>query len=126
MVLPKSVARFNRRATNRIIGRFADRLPTFGVIVHVGRKSGRKYRTPVSVFPTEGGYLVALTYGPETDWVRNVLAAAGCQLVTRGRTVRLGTPELVHDPSRRGVPVAVRQVLRLINATDFLSLRVVG
>lgn len=124
MVLSKSVARFNRRVTNRTIGRFADRLPGFGVIGHVGRRSGREFHTPVNVFAerARGGYVVALTYGPDADWVRNVLAADGCTLVTRGRTVRLTAPKLVHAPDRSRVPWPVRQVLRLIDVSDFLEL----
>jgi len=35
------VAAFNLAVTNRITSRFADRLPGFGVLTHVGRKSGR-------------------------------------------------------------------------------------
>ena len=42
------VAAFNLAVTNRITSRFADRLPGFGILTHVGRKSGRAYRTPVN------------------------------------------------------------------------------
>jgi hypothetical protein len=41
------------------------------------------------VFPAQDGYVFALTYGPDTDWVKNVLAAGGCELRTRGRAIRL-------------------------------------
>jgi len=44
------VAAFNLAITNRITSRFAARLPGFGILTHVGRKSGRVYRTPVNVF----------------------------------------------------------------------------
>ena len=44
------VAAFNLAVTNRITSRFAARLPGFGILTHVGRKSGRIYRTPVNVF----------------------------------------------------------------------------
>ena len=122
MVLPKSVAAFNRRVTNRITGPVANRLPGFGVVHHIGRKSGREYRTPVNVFAVPDGYVVALTYGPDTDWVRNVVAANGCDLETRGRVEHLVSPEVVHDPEHRAVGRPVRQVLRLIGANDFLHL----
>ena len=46
MPLPRSVARFNRRVTNRLLGRLAPRLPGFGIVVHTGRKTQRRYRTP--------------------------------------------------------------------------------
>jgi deazaflavin-dependent oxidoreductase (nitroreductase family) len=85
MVIPQSVATFNRKVTNRITAPVADRLPGFGIVHHTGRKSGRVYRTPVNVFAVKDGYVIALTYGPGADRVRNVLAAKECDLQTRGR-----------------------------------------
>src|SRR6266487_5799983 len=78
------VAAFNLAVTNRITSQFAARLPGFGILTHVGRKSGKLYRTPVNVFRAPEGFLIALTYGRESEWVRNVFAAGGCQLETRG------------------------------------------
>jgi deazaflavin-dependent oxidoreductase (nitroreductase family) len=116
------VARFNLRVTNRITGRFADRLPGFGIITHAGRKSGRTYHTPVNVFRTPTGFLVALTYGPEAEWVKNVVAAGGCALRTRGRDYQLAEPVVEHDASRRRFPRIVRTILGIIGANDFLRL----
>jgi deazaflavin-dependent oxidoreductase (nitroreductase family) len=118
--LGRRMARFNRLVTNRVTGPLAPWLPGFGVIVHVGRKSGREYRTPVNVFRNQGQYVVALTYGRDADWVRNVQAAGGCDLVTRGRRHRLTAPQLVHDESRQRVPRPVRAALRLQDVADFL------
>jgi deazaflavin-dependent oxidoreductase (nitroreductase family) len=78
------VAAFNLAVTNRITSPFAARLPGFGILTHVGRKSGRVYRTPVNVFRAPEGFLIALTYGRESEWVRNVVTAGACQLETRG------------------------------------------
>jgi hypothetical protein len=69
-----------------------------------------------------GGYLVALTYGRDSDWVKNVVAGNGCVLQVRGRRVRLADPRIVHDESRRGVPPIIRTVLGLFGVTDFLQL----
>lgn len=79
------VAAFNRIFLNRITALFAAQLPGFGILTHVGRKSGRAYRTPVNVFRVPDGFLIALTYGRDSEWVKNVLAAKRCQLETRGR-----------------------------------------
>ena len=39
------------------------------VVRHVGRRSGKSYETPVDAFDTDRGtLLVALPYGPDTDW----------------------------------------------------------
>jgi deazaflavin-dependent oxidoreductase (nitroreductase family) len=122
MALPRSVARFNSHVTNPVTRRFAGRLPGFGIVTHVGRTSGCTYRTPVNVFCDGDRYVIALTYGAESDWVRNVTAAGGCELHTRGRTVRLTDPRIVVDPSRRLVPSPLRPVLRLIRASDFMLL----
>jgi deazaflavin-dependent oxidoreductase (nitroreductase family) len=105
-----------------VLGLLAPYLPLFGVVVHRGRKSGRVYRTPVNVFPRSGGATVALTYGPESEWVRNVLAAGGCEVVTRGRTVRMTRPRLVHDEQRRAMPRPVRVALGVMGVSDFLEL----
>src|ERR1700686_68239 len=118
------VAAFNLAVTNRIISRFAARLPGFGILTHIGRKSGRVYRTPVNVFRAPEGFLVALTYGRESEWVRNVIGAGACQLETRGVQYRLSAPTIVHDPTRRRFPIPVQIVLRLIGANDFMQLSI--
>ena len=120
MPLPASLARFNKKVTNRITTPFARHLPGFGIVVHQGRRSGRTYRNPVSVFHRSGGYAFALTYGRDPDWVRNVLAAGSAHLVTRGHERALTNPRIVNDPTRSAVPAAVRPVLRAISVDDFL------
>jgi hypothetical protein len=57
------VAAFNLAVTNRITSQFAARLPGFGILTHVGRKSGKLYPTPVNVFRATEGLLIALTFG---------------------------------------------------------------
>jgi deazaflavin-dependent oxidoreductase (nitroreductase family) len=121
-VLGKRAARFNRRVTNRITRPIAPWLPLFGVVVHTGRRSGREYHTPVNVFCRGSGVIIALTYGPESDWVLNVLAAGGCDLVTRGTRHTFTAPRLVHDERRSCVPAPVRVALRILGVADFLAL----
>jgi deazaflavin-dependent oxidoreductase (nitroreductase family) len=116
------VAAFNLAVTNRITSRFAARLPGFGILTHVGRKSGRVYRPPVNVFRVPEGFLIALTYGRDSEWVRNVLAAGGCELETQGVRYRLSAPTIAHDPTQRRFPLPVRIVLWLIGANDFMQL----
>jgi deazaflavin-dependent oxidoreductase (nitroreductase family) len=116
------VAAFNLAITNRITSRFANRLPGFGMLTHVGRKSGRLYRTPVNVFRAPDGVLIALTYGRDSEWVRNVVSAGGCQLETRRVLYQLSAPTIVHDPTRRRFPLPVRMILGIIGANDFMQL----
>jgi deazaflavin-dependent oxidoreductase (nitroreductase family) len=116
------LAKINIAFTNRITGLFAGWLPGFGILKHLGRKSGRVYRTPVNVFRAPEGFLIALTYGRESEWVKNVLAAGGCELETRGVRYLLSAPTIVHDPSRRRFPFPVHMILGLIGANDFMQL----
>ena len=122
MPIPKAIARLNRVGLNRLTRRIAPRAPGFGVVVHHGRKSGRRFETPVNVFPTEAGVRIALTYGADSDWVKNVRAADGCQLRTRGRELTLTAPRLVHDPARSGIRPLESSVLGLLHVEDFLDL----
>jgi deazaflavin-dependent oxidoreductase (nitroreductase family) len=123
MPIPKRVARWNKAGLNRVVRHVAPWLPGLALVVHRGRRSGRTYQTPVNVFGTEDGFIMALTYGPDTEWVKNIQAAGGCELRTRGRTVRVGEPRVYHDQTRRGITPPARQVLRLIGVTDFLSVK---
>jgi deazaflavin-dependent oxidoreductase (nitroreductase family) len=116
------LAAFNLAVTNRITSRFAGRLPGFGILTHMGRKSGKVYRTPVNVFPVSEGFLIALTYGRESEWVKNVVAAGGCQLETRGVRYLLSAPTILHDPTRRRFPFVVRAMLGILGANDFMQL----
>jgi hypothetical protein len=71
------LAKINIAVTNRITSLFAGWLPGFGILTHVGRKSGRVYRTPINVFRVSNGFVIALTYSSQCEWVKNVLAAGG-------------------------------------------------
>ena len=119
---PRSIARFNRRFTNKLTLKVAGYLPGFAIVSHVGRKSGRTYRTPVNAFRTNDGYIIALTYGSESDWVKNVLAAGQCELQTRGRRVRLISPRIQTDKSKSWAPLPVRLILGLIDAPQYMRL----
>jgi deazaflavin-dependent oxidoreductase (nitroreductase family) len=120
--LPRSIAGFNRRVTNHVTLHLAGWMPGFAVVRHIGRRSGRSYRTPVNVFRDGPRYVFALTYGRESDWVRNVLAAGGCRIETRRRTVELADPELFTDRDRRTIPAPARWILRMIRSDEFLAL----
>ena len=123
MPLPRSLARFNPRVTNPVLSRVAGHLPGFAILTHVGRRSGTTFEIPVNIFRDGDCHVIALTYGRESQWVRNVVAAGGCEVLTRGRRVRLTDPEIVHDPERRLVPAPVRVPLSFLSVEDFMVLR---
>ena len=95
MQLPQWVARFNRRVTNPVQRLWAGWVPAMGILEHVGRKSGKAYRTPLNVFATDEGVAVLLTYGPDRDWLKNVVAAGGGRLVRYGKTFGVEQPRVV-------------------------------
>src|SRR5215218_6592203 len=126
MPLPRRLAKFNRIATNRVFGPLARFLPGFAVVSHVGRRSGTGYRTPVNLFRHGDGYVIALTYGADSQWVRNVLAAGGADIESRGRRLHLVDPEVVRDPTRSLVPTPVSIPLRLADVDEFMRLKRAG
>ena len=83
MKLSRGVARFNKRVTNRIQGLYAWLIPPWVIILHRGRRSGRQYRTPILAFRRGRTLVVALVYGEESDWLRNVRDVGG-------RVIRVG------------------------------------
>src|SRR5215467_9388112 len=105
------LAKINIAFTNRITSLFAGWLPGFGILTYVGRKSGKVYRTPINVFRASNGFIIALTYSSQSEWVKNVLAAGGCELKTRGKKYQLSSPHVMRDPMRRRFPIPVRIVL---------------
>ena len=122
MPLPKALARFNKVVTNRITRRIAGWAPGFAIVVHQGRRSGRTYRTPVNVFRRGDRYVFAATYGLDAAWVKNVVAAGGCAIETRGRRVEVHDPQIVHDPEHSQVPAPVAVILRALRVDDFVVL----
>src|SRR5690349_21003948 len=92
------------RFLNPVTRRIAPWLPGFCTVTYVGRKSGRTYTIPLNVFRRGGSFVFALTYGADVQWVRNVLAAGRCELVTRGRRFVLVNPRLETDAEAGAMP----------------------
>lgn len=94
MQLPQWLARFNKYVTNPIQRTWAPYVPTMGLLEHVGRRSGKPYRTPLTVFTTDDGVAILLTYGPDRDWLKNVMAADGAQMRRYGHAFELTEPRV--------------------------------
>jgi deazaflavin-dependent oxidoreductase (nitroreductase family) len=114
----------SERYVNPITRPVAKKLPTFAILTHRGRKTGRTYRMPINVFHRGPEYFFFLTYGSDVQWVKNVLAVGSCSIETRGRVVELVEPELITDPELRPAPPHVRFVeRRIVGATQYLRMR---
>ncbi|MBU9763732.1 nitroreductase family deazaflavin-dependent oxidoreductase [Mycobacterium sp. TNTM28] len=125
MPAPRWVAQANKFGLNKLTRFIAPWAPGWAVVIHRGRKSGRTFRTPLWAFRRPHGYVIALTYGPQADWVRNVLAAGGCELESRGHRYRLTAPQVYRDENATEMPAFIRFMLRrVIKAPEFLSLQI--
>ena len=70
--------------------------PSFGILEHVGRQSGKQYRTPLTVFNTDEGVAIMLTYGPDRDWLKKPDRGHGSATMRRhGRTITVSEPRVV-------------------------------
>lgn len=121
MPLPRCVAKANRRVLNPVVRLVAGRLPGFAIVRHRGRRTEREYATPINVFRVPSGFIAALTYGPGTDWIKNMTALGGATLRHRGREIPVGAPILVSTAEgMSAMPPAVRGLLRALDVTDFV------
>jgi deazaflavin-dependent oxidoreductase (nitroreductase family) len=94
-----------------------------GIITHIGRKSGHTYSTPVTPAPIANGFVIALTYGPNVDWCRNILAAGSCTLQWHGTTYSLVKPQLVEAASiAPSLPPFNQLALRVLKVSHVLKL----
>jgi deazaflavin-dependent oxidoreductase (nitroreductase family) len=120
------VRQFNKRTLNPWILKSAGTAHSpFAVVGHVGRRSGAAYATPVIAIPVQDGFAFALTYGPDVDWYRNILAAGSCTLRWRGKTYRLNQPEtLSAEAGLQTFPFPYRPILRLMRKRDYFRMRV--
>jgi deazaflavin-dependent oxidoreductase (nitroreductase family) len=91
MPLPRLLARVNKRVFNPL----EMRRGVEPVLIHVGRSSGKTYRTPLDAHPLQDGYLFIPMYGPRTDWLKNVIAAGAARLSIGGTEIELESPRLV-------------------------------
>jgi deazaflavin-dependent oxidoreductase (nitroreductase family) len=123
MPIPRIVAKANKVFANRVLIHLANR-PPFAALRHVGRRSGRSYRIPINAFASGDRFVFALTYGPESDWVKNVIAAAGAVLEYAGDDIPLTDPQLVGtDEVRSSLPIVIRVALTILRVDHCLTLR---
>jgi len=121
MPFPRIVAKTNRYWINPVARRLAGRFPPFILLRHVGRRSGRRYETPVWAFRQPNGFLIVLTYGPGAEWVRNLQTAGSCIGVYGGTTYTLAEARIVGgNPSAQPLPWLVQRAVSLIGVRHFL------
>jgi deazaflavin-dependent oxidoreductase (nitroreductase family) len=124
-----NVERDRTRATsNRLLLRIAGRsLRAYSIVKHYGRRSGREYVNPVSAYPLGDGFVIAILYGLDSQWVRNVVTTGRVKLVTRGREHLLERPQVVPpEQALSAYPWWQRLLLRSRGIEHFLWAHEVG
>jgi deazaflavin-dependent oxidoreductase (nitroreductase family) len=93
----QTVIRPMTRVLNPLIVKLAGRrhFPIAAQIQHAGRRSGRVYLTPASAHVRGSVIVIALTFGSQSDWARNVRAAGSCTVRINGRSYRATNPRLL-------------------------------
>ena len=89
-------------------------------IRHVGRRSGRTYTTPVSARRSGDMVVIALTFGNQSDWSRNVRAAGGSTIRIDGEEYDVTRPQVM---SRQEAKPLVKAAF---SPTDRAGFRMLG
>lgn len=120
-----AVRRFNRAVFNPQQMKTAGTPGAYAsVIRHAGRTSGRIYETPVGAVPTDDGFVIALPYGTQADWLKNVLAAGSATVVNEGCTYDVAQPEIVPmDVVADDFPEAEQRTHRVFGVDQALRVR---
>ncbi len=120
----RGLHRFARRFMNPVVVRWGlagGRRSPIGLVLHVGRRSGRPLATPLAVHRLGRTLVVPLTYGPGARWCLNVLAAGSCRVRLHGRELTAVAPRVV---PRNVLPQRLSIPYRLAGIRDFLELTV--
>ena len=112
MLFPAWIDRLQMKYMNPAMRRVARFLPTFVVVNHRGRKSGKPYRTVVNAYRKGNVVAILLGHG-KTDWVKNLLAAGEADLEFRNRDVHISNVRVLPTGSDGdGLPFIARLGLR--------------
>ena len=121
------------RVLNPLLGRMAGRkhLKMAAQIHHQGRRSGKPYMTPASARLDGTTFWIPLTFGPGSDWCRNVRAAGGCSITWNGVEYRAARPVVIDrgaalPGARAAFKPQERAMLRLLGIRQFLRLDLAG
>ena len=128
----RTVIRPMTKVLNPLIVKFAGRrhFPMAAQIQHIGRRSGKLYVTPATAHVHGDRIVIALTFGNQSDWARNVRAAGGCMVRLNGRSYQGTHPQFLDREEAQPVLKAafsrsLRAGTRLLGVRQFLVLQVV-
>ena len=115
---------FVKRFVNPVLRNFArSSHGPFAMLRHVGRRSGKQYETPIMVWRMKDGFMIVLTYGRNTDWLRNLQAADQGNLRWHKREYTFKKPELIDAKTAEpALPPFIKFVLRLRGQHEYVKL----
>jgi deazaflavin-dependent oxidoreductase (nitroreductase family) len=119
------VSRFSQRVINPVMARLAGcRYWYTALLRHSGRRSGKSYATPLMVMRASDGFLIALPYGTNVDWLRNVQAAGRAPLQLRGRVYEVADP-VIADPATAlpQLSAVMRNTMRWFDVKSYVKLK---
>jgi deazaflavin-dependent oxidoreductase (nitroreductase family) len=95
---------------------------------HTGRRSGRPYVTPASARLSGDIIIIPLTFGNQSDWVRNIAAAGRCSIRLDGQDYEATKPrflsrEQARDLLKPNFSAMERASFRMLGIRQFLLLR---
>ncbi|MCL4560676.1 MAG: nitroreductase family deazaflavin-dependent oxidoreductase [Chloroflexi bacterium] len=124
MRIPAKVRYFNKRVINRLTIKIAHlSWGPFCIISHGGRRTGRSYETPIMAFPMDEGFVIAMTYGPDTDWYRNIRRSGNCIIHWHRKIYKINKIELLDVKiARTYLPGLVKTALQVAGVQDFVKL----
>ena len=123
MPIPKFVGLVNKRIFNPAELKRGVR----PVLTHVGRSSGKRYRTPLDAHRIEGGYIFIVMYGSDSDWVRNIVASDTAELAIDGDDFDLVSPRLISkDEAWQLLSQVTKEPANFLKVTDYLQMDIAG
>jgi deazaflavin-dependent oxidoreductase (nitroreductase family) len=122
------VRKFNRAIMNPVMKWLvAGRFFNYSLLYHVGRRSGKKYATPVEAVKKDAQIYIFLPYGTDTDWVLNVQKAGQCQVKIKGKTYLANCPELVGtEGTASAFTLGFLAKIKKTNISQCLRLKIAG
>ena len=107
-VLNRFVVLMWRLGLGRIFGLAPSTIGMVLVLHHVGRKSGRRYRSPVNFAQVDNELYCIAAFGSGADWYRNLMASPRTEIwLPTGRWM-VHVEDISDDPRR---PRLIREVL---------------
>ena len=126
--LLNNIRYFNKYSLNHLTLLFAgSKIGPFSKLIHKGRKSGKTYQTPFVATFIDDTIIIPLTYGDQVDWLRNILATGGCEVVYRKERLLTTNPEVLHSREAiNNLPKKRRRLFERFKLEKFLRMQIIN